>query len=98
MQPKGVDSATPSVTPSVAANIHSLSHGGSPLPQTTRAFFEPRFGADFSQVRVHTDSRAAETANSINAKAFTVGPNIAFGAGQYAPESREGQADYWRMS
>lgn len=61
------------------------------MPPATRTFFEPRFGADFSQVRLHTDSRAADTARSINAKAFTVGSDIAFGAGQYRPESREGQ-------
>ena len=48
-------------------------------------------GVDFSQVRLHTDARAADTAKSINAKAFTVGHDIAFGAGQYAPESPEGQ-------
>jgi hypothetical protein len=75
----------------VAANIHAMNGGGSPLPATTRAFFEPRFGADFSQVRVHTDSRAAATANSIQARAFTVGSNIAFGAGRYAPESPPGR-------
>jgi len=83
--------ATPKVTTSVAANIHAMNGGGRPLPSTTRAFLEPRFGADFSQVRVHTDSRAAGTANSIQARAFTVGSNIAFGAGQYAPESGEGR-------
>jgi outer membrane protein OmpA-like peptidoglycan-associated protein len=83
--------ATPKVTTSVASNIHALNGGGSSLPATTRAFFEPRFGADFSQVRVHTDSRAAATASSIQAKAFTVGSNIAFGPGQYAPESHQGR-------
>jgi len=82
---------TPQVTPPVAASISALRGGGSPLPASTSAFFEPRFGADFSQVRVHTDARAADTAKSINAKAFTVGRDIAFGAGQYAPESHEGQ-------
>ena len=91
VQPKGVQTATPKVTSSVAANIQAMNGGGSSLPATTRAFFEPRFGADLSQVRVHTDSRAVSTASSIQARAFTVGPNIAFGAGQFAPESREGR-------
>jgi hypothetical protein len=91
VQPKGAQTATPSVTSSVAANIHAMNGGGSALPDTTRAFFEPRFGADFSSVRVHTDSRAAETAKSISARAFTVGQNIAFGTGQYTPESRQGR-------
>jgi hypothetical protein len=87
---KGAQTATPKVTTSVAANIHAMNGGGSPLSNSTRAFFEPRFGADFSHVRVYTDSRATQTASSINAKAFTVGHNIAFGTGQYTPESREG--------
>jgi hypothetical protein len=91
VQRKGPPTSTPRVTTSLAANIHSLNGSGSRLPDTTRAFFEPRFGADFSRVRVHTDVRAAETANAINARAFTVGPNIAFGAGQYAPESHAGR-------
>jgi hypothetical protein len=75
----------------VAANIHGLNGGGSPLPAATRAFFEPRFGTDFSNVRVHTGGDAAGTASSISAKAFTVGRDIAFAAGQYAPHSDEGQ-------
>jgi hypothetical protein len=65
--------------------------GGSPLPAATRAFMESRFGANFSQVRVHTDGRAAESANSIGAKAFTYGRDVVFGAGEYAPESGEGK-------
>ena len=85
------NTATPKVTTSVAASIHTMNGGGSPLSNATRSFFEPRFGADLSQVRVHTDSRAAETASSIQARAFTVGSNIAFGAGHYAPESHEGR-------
>jgi len=74
-----------------AGNIHAMHGGGMPLPDSTRAFFEPRFGADFSHVRVHTDARAAGTANAINAKAFTVGNNIAFGENQYSPHSLEGR-------
>lgn len=85
--------STAQVTPSVSANIHALhlQGGGSPLSPATRTFFEPRFGADFGQVRVHTGARAEETAKSINARAFTVGRSIAFGAGQYAPASQEGR-------
>jgi len=45
----------PTVTTLEAANIQDLKSGGSPLPETTRAFFEPRFGEDFSEVRLHTD-------------------------------------------
>jgi hypothetical protein len=79
------------VSTPVAASIHNMQGGGAPLPAAIRAFFEPRFGVDFSQVRLHTDSLAADTAKSINAKAFTVGRDIAFSAGQYAPESSAGQ-------
>ncbi len=63
----------------------------SPLPEHVRAYFEPRFGVDFSQVRAHSDSRAAETALAMNARAFTLGNDIVFGAGQYAPETSDGK-------
>jgi outer membrane protein OmpA-like peptidoglycan-associated protein len=81
----------PQVTPSVAANIQTMRGGGNSLPAATRAFFEPRFGADFSHVRVHTGSRAEEAAKSIGAKAFTLGRDIGFNRGQYAPESNKGR-------
>jgi hypothetical protein len=68
-----------------------LSSGGTPLPETERAFFEPRFGADFGAVRLHTDARAEEAGKSLGAKAFTAGHDIAFGRGQYATGSPEGQ-------
>jgi hypothetical protein len=82
---------TPQVTPIVEANVRALQGEGNPLPQATRDFFEPRLGADFSQVRVNTGGRAENTAKSLGAKAFTVGRSITFGAGQYAPASHEGQ-------
>ena len=75
----------------MAANIQALEGGGSPLSQATRAFFEPRFGVDFSPVRVHTDARAAHTTRAVHARAFTLGPHIAFGTGQYAPHSPAGR-------
>jgi hypothetical protein len=61
------------------------------LAPSQRAFFEPRFGRDFGQVRVHTNSKAADVAKSINAKAFTVGQNVAFGTGEYAPGTAAGR-------
>lgn len=64
---------------------------GQPLNAQTRAFFEPRFGHDFSRVRVHTDARAAESAEAVNALAYTAGRNVVFGAGQYAPTSSIGR-------
>jgi len=52
---------------------------------------EPRFGHDFSDVRIHTDARAAESARAINALAYTVGRDVVFSAGQFAPNSGEGR-------
>lgn len=61
------------------------------MPESVRTYFEPRFGQDFSQVRVHTDARAVESAQAVNALAYTVGRNIVFRAGQYAPGTAEGR-------
>lgn len=62
-----------------------------PLDGETREFFEPRFGADFGGVRIHTDARAASSARAVNALAYTVGPNLVFGEGHYAPGTIAGQ-------
>ena len=64
-----------------------LNSPGQPLDQATRGFMEPRFGHDFSQVRVHTDGKAAESAQSVNALAYTVGLNVVFNTGKYAPKT-----------
>ncbi len=64
---------------------------GRPLESGARAFMETRFGHDFQDVRVHDDARAAESARAVSARAYTVGQNVVFGAGQYAPESAEGR-------
>jgi hypothetical protein len=64
---------------------------GQPLDQATRAFMEPRFGHDFSQVRVHADAQAAESAQALNALAYTAERDIVFGAGRYAPGAFEGR-------
>lgn len=56
-----------------------LNSPGQPLDTTTRAFFEPRFDHDFSHVRVHTDSHAANSAHSINALAYAAGRDVVFG-------------------
>jgi hypothetical protein len=72
----------------VQAVLHS---SGQPLNAGMRAFMEPRFGHDFSQVRVHTDTKAAESAQAVNALAYTVGREMVFGAGQYAPGTDAGR-------
>jgi hypothetical protein len=64
---------------------------GQALDPETRAFFEPRFGADLTQVRIHTDARADRAAKSVQARAFTLGHDIAFASGLYAPETPEGR-------
>jgi peptidoglycan hydrolase-like protein with peptidoglycan-binding domain len=64
---------------------------GQPLEAATRAFMEPRFGHDFSGVRVHTDGKAAESARAVNARAYTVGKDVVFAAGQFMPTAHTGQ-------
>ena len=64
---------------------------GQPFDISTAAFFGSRFGHDFSAVRVHADGRAAEAARSIDARAYTVGSHIVFGAGAYDPATDDGK-------
>ena len=68
-----------------------LTSSGRPLDRPTRSLFESRFGHDFGQVRIHADAKAAESARSVNALAYTVGRDVVFGAGQYAPGTSAGQ-------
>jgi hypothetical protein len=67
-----------------------LRSSGKPLDEATRAHMEPRFGHDFSHVRIHTDSRAAESVRAVNAQAWTVGNHIAFGTAPYCPATTDG--------
>lgn len=69
-----------------------LQHGGGqPLDIRTRRWMESRFGEDFGHVLVHTDLKAAEVAKAIHAKAYTIGQDIFFGAGNFQPESITGK-------
>ncbi|HEX8811315.1 MAG TPA: DUF4157 domain-containing protein, partial [Terracidiphilus sp.] len=77
-----------SPVPSAVHNV--VNSPGVPLSADTRAFFEPRFGFDFSRVRVHADSSAATSAQSVDAAAYTVGQHIAFDSGKYQTNSRQG--------
>jgi hypothetical protein len=74
----GIETRTGSEVPPIVHEV--LRSAGQPLDAATREFMEPRFGHDFSRVRIHTNALAAESAASINASAFTVGPHIVFGA------------------
>ncbi len=69
----------------------ALRSPGRPLDTSTRAYFEPRFGYDFSNVRVHTDSKAVESARAMNATAYTFGRDVVFDAGLYAPWEETGR-------
>jgi hypothetical protein len=91
MSRKVTGSASPSKISAPPIVHEVLRSPGRPLDKTTRAFFEPRFGRDFGQVRVHTDSHAAQSAAAVHALAYTVGNNLVFGTGQYAPDSAHGR-------
>lgn len=69
----------------------TLQTSGSPLDSSTRAFFESRFGHDFSRVRVHHDAAAQHSARDVSAQAYTVGGDVVFGAGRFRPETHEGR-------
>ncbi len=79
----------PASAPAIVHDV--LSGSGSPLDASVRSYMEPRFGHDFSQVRVHSGSRAAESASAVNALAYTVGNNVVFNRGAYSPESASGK-------
>lgn len=68
-----------------------LRSAGQPLDPETRAFFEPRFGHDFSNVRLHTDAQAGASAHAINALAYTYSRHVVFGPGQFEPLSIRGR-------
>jgi len=92
LQRRATNQTESSAVPPIGHEV--LRTPGRPLDTTTRTFMEPRFGHDFGRVRVHTDARAAESAQAVNAAAYTVGRDIVFGARQYAPGTSEG----WRTS
>jgi hypothetical protein len=72
--------------------VHEALNGpGEPLDRQSRAYFEPRFGVDFSRVRIHADARAAQSAQAVNAQAYTIGNDLVFGAGRFAPTSLAGR-------
>lgn len=88
---QGAQSARPGVgiAPPVVHEV--LRAAGRPLGPAVRAYMEPRFGRDFSQVRVHTDGRAAESARAVDAAAYAVGADLVFDQGRYAPDSSAGK-------
>jgi len=78
--------------PAAAAAVQStLAEGGAPLEPATRQFMESRFGHDFGSVRIHADAQAAASAQSVGARAYTVGEDLVFNRGQYEPATPAGR-------
>src|SRR5437763_12003279 len=74
------------------ASVHAaLRSPGQPLDAASRAYFEPRFGQEFGNVRVHTGMSAARSARDVSAHAYTVGQNIVFATGRFAPATQTGR-------
>jgi hypothetical protein len=82
----------PLVTSQVATEIQGSMAGGQALPMGVRRFMEPRFQADFSQVKIHRGDRSAKLNRQLSAQAFTVDNHIFFGRDKFKPEQAEGQA------
>lgn len=92
MREEAFASAAPNPPPSDMSPLirDVINSGGQPLDAATRAFFEPRFGVDFRNVRVHSDSEANESARVLAARAYASGEHIVFAAGEYMPGSPSG--------
>jgi outer membrane protein OmpA-like peptidoglycan-associated protein len=87
---RSAEHATPvEQIPSTVHNV--LRSAGRPLDASTRNFFEPRFGQDFSRVRLHTDQRATESAVAVNARAYVAGDNLVVSNKHYQPNTHEGR-------
>ena len=90
-----VDRTISGVSAPISAGAQDVEMGlrsaAEPLDASTRAFMEPRFGSDFTGVRVHTGATAAESARALNALAYTIGEDIVFGASQYSPGTEQGR-------
>ncbi|MBS1912605.1 MAG: DUF4157 domain-containing protein [Bacteroidetes bacterium] len=84
-------SAAQPVPAGTAARIDAMNGGGQPLAGPVRSSMEGHFGQDFGGVRIHTDNGAAQAAKELNARAFTIGNNIAFASGSYAPDTSTGR-------
>ncbi|HVZ39420.1 MAG TPA: DUF4157 domain-containing protein [Candidatus Kapabacteria bacterium] len=85
----GPDASAGAAAPAIVHDV--LGSSGQPLDSSTRNFMEPRFGRDLAHVRVHADARAAQSADAVNARAYTVGSDIVFARGEYAPAEPGGQ-------
>ena len=93
LQRKESSAGAPVAAPPIVHQV--LASPGEPMDVGARSFMESRFGHDFGHVRVHTDAKAAASAQAVNAKAYTVGSNLVFGCGNYSPNTGEGR---WMLS
>ncbi len=85
------EGGTPVATPALSAQLGSSKGSGSPLPSTTNNFMSKAFGADFSNVRIHTGNRAVQMNEGLQARAFAHGSDIYFNRGEYNPNSSQGK-------
>ncbi|SHM16390.1 DUF4157 domain-containing protein [Rhodanobacter sp. OK091] len=88
---RAASGGVPAVEDNVQSTIHRKMTGGQPLGNDVRGFMEPRFGADFGNVRVHHDGESAGLNNRLGAKAFTYQNHIFFSRGQYQPGTSDGK-------
>ena len=91
LQAMGVGTQPSKVFPDQEGISKLPGDSGKPLLESVRAFFEPRFGFDFSQIRLHTGTRATNAARELNAQAFTIGQDIYFDDSYYQPNTKQGQ-------
>ena len=91
MQRKEINTEKTTADNNLENYVGGLQSGGQPLPNEVRNFYEPKFGYDFSKVKIHSGSVAAKSAQSINALAYTTGNNIVFNSEQYAPHTDNGK-------
>lgn len=89
LQRRSAGIAAPSIAPPIVQEV--LHSPGEPLDHDARSYFEPRFGHDFSKVRVHSDEKAAQSARDVHALAYTVGNNVVLGKPQISSRSGSGR-------
>ena len=88
-QLRGATARAPTVTDGIVNEV--LNSPGQPIDAVTRAYFEPRFGHDFSHVRIHVDRLAEESAIALAARAYTVKGHVVFGPSHYSPHTLSGR-------
>ncbi len=91
LQARAEPAEVPVIDSDLETRVRAIRGGGRPLSGSTRSFFEPRFGRDFGQVRVHTGDNAGRLAGDLQARAFTVGSDIVFGHQTYSPREASGR-------